>query len=83
MFGMKKFIPSFKRLLENYKTKSSLKHYGSDEEFLAKGLYTLSPPLVCIEPRVKNAQLTNTFFNALNLNSNYETYVLFENDYIL
>jgi len=84
IFGIKKnSIPSFKELLNNYKIKNTLQHYGSDEEFLAKELYALNPPLVFIEPRVKNAQLTNTFFNTLKLKNNYETYIYFKNNYVL
>jgi len=87
IFGMKKnCIPSIKQLLENYKTKNRLEHYGSDEEFLAKELYILNPPLVFIEPRVQRhnkVKLDNTFFNKLNLKNDYETYIIFENDYEL
>lgn len=87
MFGMKKnCIHSFKKILEEYKNENKLEFYGSDEEFLSKKLYILSPPLVFIEPRLKKrgtVQLDNSFFNKLNLENNYETYVFFQNDYEL
>ena len=81
MFGMKKgAIDSFKSLMSSYKTKSA---YGTDETFLAKSLYSLSSPMVFIEPRARNVVLSNNFFKTINLPENFEEYVYLKNNYKL
>lgn len=84
MFGMKNnAITSFKKYIDIHKKEKTLGHYGSDEEFLAKTIYPLKHSLVFIEPKVKNARLTDSFFLEINLNNDHEKYIFLENNYEL
>jgi hypothetical protein len=84
MFGMKKnVIESFKSYIELYNNEKTLGYYGSDEEFLAKKIYPLKKSLIFIEPRVKNAKLTDSFFNKINLDYDHEKYIFLKDNYNL
>lgn len=82
LFGIKKSIAKeFCDSFIEWKKSNALGYYGSDEEFLAKTFYLKDKCIVFIEPRVKNARLTEDFFKNISLDYDHEEYIELEINY--